>query len=91
MIFSSEAHLDCLRTTILLLAKLNPQEPYPTEGPLEFSLELFWGRLVQHIELQKNLAIVQVTLPLLGSLLSQVAIFAQKPLSFLSLILPILF
>jgi hypothetical protein len=78
MIFQEEPYQNCFQRAVELLTLIDSKTPFPSNKSLNFGLEKFWKKLFNYIEHVNSSTKTEATLPLLGSLLSQVFIMQKK-------------
>ncbi|RIA98284.1 putative death-receptor fusion protein [Glomus cerebriforme] len=75
MIFKEEFYQNCFQKAVELLTLVDSENPFPkltSHKSLDFGLEEFWKKLFNYMEHAKSSTKTEATLPLLGSLLSQI-------------------
>lgn len=69
--FEGEENLNCFVLAARTLLSLKQSESFQELG-LEFSYAEYWNRLLEQFENSRSQSVIEVVLPLLGSLLSKV-------------------
>ncbi|GBC02144.1 hypothetical protein RclHR1_04480008 [Rhizophagus clarus] len=75
MIFQEEPYQNCFQKAVELLTLIDSETPFPkliSNNFLDFGLEEFWKKLSSYMERAESSTKTEATLPLLGSLLSQI-------------------
>lgn len=75
--FEGEDYQNCYVKAAKLLLTLQPVAPYPASSS-KFTIQQYWYKLVDNIAEKRPLSIKESVLPLLGSLLEQVYLQANK-------------
>jgi len=86
MIFQEESYQNCFQKAVELLTLIDSEIPFPkltSNKSLDFGLKEFWKKLFNYMEHDKSSIKTEATLPLLGSLLSQVFIVQKRIFVFL--------
>ncbi|ORZ21579.1 putative death-receptor fusion protein-domain-containing protein [Absidia repens] len=81
--YDGEDNIHCFALAAKFLMNLKKSQPYPktrTQGDpsMEFTLDQYWDRLLEHFTKKQSILITESVLPLLGALLAQIL---QSPLN----------
>ncbi|CAO3590067.1 unnamed protein product [Absidia cylindrospora] len=81
--YDGEDNIHCFALAAKFLMKLKKSQPYPktrTQGDpsIEFTLDQYWDKLLEHFTKKQSILITESVLPLLGALLAQIL---QSPLN----------